>query len=145
MKIVTVCRGGNVRSVATKLVLQNLNLNHQVIAIGHDNTDDETKKLLFEWADDIVFLVPEFSNHWLAQRKYQDKINILDVGNDIWGNPFDKKLINKIIDIFRDRNNKLMHLTGGQPIRGIDEACILAKIDQYLIKIYKRNQNDSAV
>ena len=58
MKIITMCRGGNVRSVAAKQILNRLG--HEVIAIGADNTNFSTKKFLFDWADIIVVMSPNF-------------------------------------------------------------------------------------
>ena len=107
MKIVTLCRGGNCRSVAAKQILQRY-LKHEVIAIGADNTSADTKKLVFNWADKIVVMTEPLLPYLILKVKceleeckhdncittldYTNKSILLDVGNDIWGNPFNEEL-----------------------------------------------------
>ena len=77
-KVLCICEGGNVRSVAMAQHLKEIG--HEAIAIGYKYTSEETRKILYKWADRIVFL--------------KDYIPI-----DLWHNPRDmilKELVKQI-------------------------------------------------
>lgn len=82
MKILCICEGGNVRSVALAELLKDRGNN--AIAIGMKYIDKETLLILTKWADKIIDV-----------RDYLPK--------DIWGNSADKDLRElikiKIIDL----------------------------------------------
>lgn len=83
MKILTVCQGGNVRSVMARYLL-NYKYGFDCLACGWEPNTDETKAMLFEWADTIIPMQPEFIEKIPA--KYHDKIKVVfETGPDKWG------------------------------------------------------------
>jgi len=145
MKIVTMCRGGNVRSVAAKMVL-NRYFGHEVIAIGYDNTNNETKKLVFDWADRIVIMSMEIWDLALASHdaEYGHKFNILDVGQDVWGDPFKVDLQLKIFNLLIEETDFAYHINTYEKAAPI-AAEIMSRIADYKQKIKSRNPTDTAL
>lgn len=142
MKIVTMCRGGNVRSVALKLILAN-QLGHQVIAIGADNTDSETKKFLFDWADKVIVLTWKIYYEYAKDCKpFDKKICVLDIGEDIWGSPFhfdlQTKLMARLNAQYYKRDNPWECITQG---KFLNLEQILNKIKEYKEKLKSRNSD----
>ena len=91
-KYLCICAWGNVRSVAMAQFIKELNgkyknhvqdgtLQYEAIAIGNCVTSKETRKLLKEWADVVIDM-----------RDYLPK--------DIWGNPRDPDLKEKVEEIW---------------------------------------------
>lgn len=155
MKIVTMCRGGNVRSVAAKMILYRY-FGHEVIAIGADNTNNETKKFLFDWADKIVVMSPNFLSFLkieeectleecvgtgcIATWDYSHKSILLDIGNDVWGDPFNERLQTKIV---RKINSGVYpELSQGKRVKVFQ---VLEVIRDYKKKIKSRNSLDSSL
>jgi predicted protein tyrosine phosphatase len=89
MKIVTMCFGGNVRSVGLKFLLH-AKYGHDAIACGHDYNTPETRNMLFEWADYIVVMTADFAQY--VPDKYRYKTFCYDVGEDRYHNPFHPEL-----------------------------------------------------
>jgi len=153
MKIVTMCRGGNVRSVAAKMILHRY-YGHEVIAIGADNSSPSTKQFLFNWADKIVVMSSEF----LSYLRYYDedtkidpsfvvncydftnKSLLLEVGNDVWGDPFSESLQLKIFDAI---NAFHFDTLGG--FKDVSAQEIINRIRLYKAKIKSRNSTDTAL
>ena len=52
MKILCICEGGNVRSVALTQYLKEIG--HEAISIGEKYTSDESMKLFKKWADKVI-------------------------------------------------------------------------------------------
>jgi predicted protein tyrosine phosphatase len=139
MNIVTMCRGGNVRSVAAKMILSRY-LKHEVVAIGADNTSQKTKEFLFNWADKIVVMS---SNEEILSKVPENRFNkvvLLDVGNDIWGNPFHEDLNLCIVNSINLMGERLLNLQ-----KPIDKNLVLENIRKYKDKLKKRNGGDIAL
>lgn len=82
-KVVCCCRRGQVRSVAARNVLLNYGL-LKVLTCGLENNDQDTLKMLYQWADAI--LVVGSPGVWLLLRpEYKYKAHFLEVGHDLWG------------------------------------------------------------
>lgn len=139
MNIITLCRGGNVRSVAAKMILSRY-LHYEVIAIGAENTNSKTKDFLFNWADKIVVMSINKEILSTISEKFQDKVILFNVGNDIWGNPFHKELQKIIID--KLNSGKYNFITNGKTI---SLKKVLERIDSYKLKIKTRNRFDGAL
>ncbi len=61
-KIVTICRGGNVRSVGAKYILH-YKYGHDVIACGYESNTQETREMLYDWADYIIIMSKDFEQY----------------------------------------------------------------------------------
>lgn len=110
MKILTICRGGQVRSVALKYLLHYSNYGqHDVLACGVESNTQETREMLYEWADIIIVMTPEFAKFvpekyhtkWVltpnSTRGYKDgaeerRLYCFNVGEDRFMNPFHPEL-----------------------------------------------------
>jgi len=93
MKILTLCRGGHVRSVALKYLLHyNCEERHDVIACGWESNSQETREMLYGWADYIVVMTKDFAQY--VPEKFHNKpsggrkLFCYDVGEDRFMNPF---------------------------------------------------------
>ena len=86
MKIVTICAGGQVRSVAAKAVLTEQG--HDVLAVGALNNSKQTVEMLCAWADKIIVM----DDALLVAAAEPGKLSYLNVGPDRWGNPFHPEL-----------------------------------------------------
>jgi len=83
VRILCMCEGGNVRSVACAYVLK-YKYGQDALAISSRKNNLETHQLLWGWADRIIVMQPEFKNYILP--KHHHKVMIYDVGPDQWGN-----------------------------------------------------------
>lgn len=93
MKVLCICEHGNVRSVALAYLIKTI-YKHEAIAIGWATTSDETRLMLYDWADMIVGLVmpKKIVRGWNV-----DKFRFLDVGPDVWHDPFNQELQHKLL------------------------------------------------
>lgn len=83
MKILTVCQGGHVRSVALKYLLHYGGYGqHDVIACGWQSNTQETREMLYEWADLIIVMQPEFAQ--FVPEKFHTKWKPNDIGTSNW-------------------------------------------------------------
>ena len=89
MKFVTVCEGGNVRSVCMALHLKD-GLN-EAIATGWRFTTPETFKFLDNWADYFILMEKHFIEK--IPKEIRHKCLFVDVGVDRFGNPFHEELM----------------------------------------------------
>lgn len=80
MKILCICKGGNVRSVALAQLLKNRG--YDALAVGAQDNSQETLKMLEKWADKIVDV-----------RDY--------LPEDIWRNPRHPDLVKKVYKIYK--------------------------------------------
>lgn len=108
-RVLTVCVGGMVRSVAVKDAL-NGHYGCNAIAISAVWQDAETQHMMAKWADLIVpvqtkELLGADADGWVYETcknaaiwhmEYESKRMIFNVGLDEWGNPRDKRLIDWI-------------------------------------------------
>lgn len=95
LKIVTMCQGGQVRSVGLKFRLTYKH-GHEVIACGWQSNTPETRAMLFKWADYIIIMqqgmdvhIPKEFHTTVDGRR---KLFCFDVGPDNFGNPFHPRL-----------------------------------------------------
>ncbi len=90
-KVVTVCQGGQVRSVGLKYVLR-YTYGHDVLACGWEGNTAETREMLFKWADYIVIMEPHFEQYIPEEHKVKSdgsrKLFCYDVGADNYHNAF---------------------------------------------------------
>lgn len=82
MKILCICRGGQVRSVAARHLLADRYGFRKVIACGWEKNDEETVSTLCNWADAI--LVVGSASTWKLNTP-TNKTHLLDIGVDRWG------------------------------------------------------------
>ncbi len=86
MKILTICEGGNVRSVSLGYVLKDLCApRHDAVALGAGRNSPETIRMMCEWADRIVVMQPEFKKS--VPEEFHEKLSVCDVGPDVFGSP----------------------------------------------------------
>lgn len=81
MKVLTMCQGGNSRSVGMAFLLK-YKYNIDAIACSWEKNSPETLKMLFEWADNILIMESNFEKY--IPNEYKHKIRITDVGEDVW-------------------------------------------------------------
>ena len=79
MKVLTVCQGGNSRSVGCACLLK-LKYGIDAIASGWEFNSNETKEMLFKWADCIIVMQEIFKEH--IPLEYHNKLLVVDVGED---------------------------------------------------------------
>jgi len=106
MKIVTMCQGGHVRSVALKYILRYLNAgHHDVIACGWEGNTLETRRMLFDWADVIVIMEPQFEEHvpseFHCKADGTRRLFCYNVGPDRFGTPFHPELQDLLMSMIK--------------------------------------------
>lgn len=102
MKFLTICEGGMVRSVCCAIVLRTHQ--HDTLPASWRFTSAETMAMLMEWADYIVVMSQEISEKMLEKHpelmaKYAAKVRLLDVGEDVWGDPYHPELFGIVEDV----------------------------------------------
>lgn len=97
-KFLTVCEGGNVRSVSMAYTLK-YDFSQDAIAFSFAKNSDEALKLLADWADYIVCMEPKFTSRFEA---WKAKVRVVDVGPDRWGNPLHSELYNIVAPVAQD-------------------------------------------
>lgn len=100
MKALTMCQGGNSRSVACGFVLK-YELGIDAIACSWEKNSPETLEMLYNWADIIFVMQTHFAEKIPVQ--YHHKIGAVDVGQDIWFNGLHPELIEKVRGILMER------------------------------------------
>ena len=100
MKVLCLCQGGNVRSVALAYLLK-YGADTDALACSWQKNTPETIQMLCEWADAIALLESSFKVH--VPTRYHDKIAIFDVGPDRWGNPLHPDLIALLTEMVNSR------------------------------------------
>lgn len=78
MKVLTICERGNSRSVCLAHILKDIG--HDALAMGILSASEETKEMLFEWAEKIILVDKRFEDK--IPEKYKGKLVIYDVGPD---------------------------------------------------------------
>ncbi len=82
MRVLTVCEGGNVRSVALAYVLKS-KYGQDAISSSWRYNSSPTLGMLFEWAERIVVAQEVFVEK--IPEQYRPKVLVLDMGPDRWG------------------------------------------------------------
>lgn len=88
-KFVTVCEGGNVRSVSMAFLLKEAG--YEAIAIGWRYVTPETIKFLNSWADYFVLMQSKFLDK--MPEEIRGKCIFIEVGEDRYGYAFHPELI----------------------------------------------------
>ena len=96
MKILTVCEHGNVRSVACAYLIKSI-YKHDTLACGVKETSEETKKMLYDWADKVILMDKSLLLEFGYLDREKNKLSILDVGKDVWHNSNAQELHHKIL------------------------------------------------
>jgi len=81
MKILTMCRGGNSRSVGMAFLLK-YKYNIDSLACGWEKNNPDTLEMLFNWADHILVMEDDFKK--FIPEKFKNKLIVTDVGFDRW-------------------------------------------------------------
>lgn len=84
-------------------------LQYDAVACSWKDISPETLHMLLNWADCVIVMEAYMAAK--IPEKYHNKVNIIDVGPDVWCNPFHPDLIDKIQKLiagiplkFRTRN-----------------------------------------
>jgi hypothetical protein len=83
-RILVLCRGGRVRSVAVRKWLQDeSDIDCDVLAAGLAKNSRETIEMLVAWSDVVLVCAA----HLLAEFSWLDspKVWVVEIGSDIWG------------------------------------------------------------
>lgn len=91
MKVLTMCQGGNVRSVALGYLLKYFG-GHDAVACSWEKNSPQTILMLCQWADKICVLQEEFKVY-IPKRFWRRKLVVVDVGPDRWGNSLHPELV----------------------------------------------------
>ena len=94
MKILVLCERGNSRSVALAWILKD-HMGHNAIATGMRTTDDDTKKMLYDWAERIILVDKTFEDK--IPEGYKSKLKIWDVGPDRFFRGFEQDLLDTYV------------------------------------------------
>ena len=81
MKILCLCQKGNSRSVVLAWYLRKM-FRHETLAAGMVTASRRTRRMLYEWADRIILVVPRY-RHWIPE-EYHEKLRVVDAGHDPW-------------------------------------------------------------
>jgi len=92
MKILSACHAGIARSAAMGRELKKHG--HDVLVVGLGYNSPETVSLLGEWADTIVVLQKELLE--LVPSEFRHKVVLADIGPDIWSDPSNRDLKNRV-------------------------------------------------
>ena len=99
-KVLTMCQGGNSRSVGCAYLLK-YEYGFDALACGWEKNSSETITMLCKWADWIMVMEPQFKDYVPVQ--YHGKIAVVDVGPDRWFNSLHPELLdlcNKLLQQF---------------------------------------------
>jgi hypothetical protein len=99
MRFLCVCEAGTVRSGAAAHGLKYY-FGQEALTASHAKLKDDTLEMLCTWADRIVLMQPKFGDRISDQ--FKNKVKVLDVGQDTWGNPLDKGLMDKVLDLLQE-------------------------------------------
>jgi len=91
LKVLTICQGGNCRSVCLGFVLK-YKYNIDAVAASWEKNTKRTLDMLCEWADKIIFVEAQFIKY--VPKKYSKKFIVIELGPDRWGNSLHPELIN---------------------------------------------------
>lgn len=89
-RILTVCQGGNVRSVTLRFLL-NYKYGFDALACGWEPNTDDTRRMLYEWADVIIVCEASFAE--LLPLDVRGKVNVFEIGPDVWGMSLHPELV----------------------------------------------------
>ena len=81
MKILCICERGNSRSPTLGWILKD-RMGHDVIAMGIRANSNETKQMLYKWAERIILVDKDFLPE--IPQEFHEKVKVWDVGKDIY-------------------------------------------------------------
>ena len=81
-RVLTVCQGGNVRSVMMRYLF-NYKYGLDCLACGWEPNTVETKRMLFDWADMVICMQDGIREK--LPEDVQTKAVTWDIGDDVWG------------------------------------------------------------
>jgi hypothetical protein len=93
MKVLTICEGGNIRSVGCAFMLKQC-VGFDALAASIRFNTDATMGMLYAWAEKIVAMFPEVVAR--IPEEWQSKVVLVDVGADRFGNCFHPELLNML-------------------------------------------------
>lgn len=99
-RVLAVCQGGHVRSVTLRYLL-NYKYGGDCLACGWEPNTDDTKRMLYEWADVIVCMEESFLE--MLPDYARAKACVLDVGPDVWGLSLHPDLIERIDGLLHEQ------------------------------------------
>jgi hypothetical protein len=111
MKILAVCQGGHIRSVAAKFLLHYGQMGtpygqgpmHDVLCCGWQSNSQETRNMLCEWANKIIVMDERFKQ--FIPSKYNNKLLVFHVGDDVFGAAFHPQLMNMVWEKYQNNIN----------------------------------------
>ena len=106
-KFITVCEGGNVRSVGLAYLLKVHG--QDAIAMSWRFNNPETLGKMFNWADYIVIMQAKFKEH--IAEIFHHKLLVVDVGEDRYGYAFHPELQGGLTPIVKDWQSKNWEIT----------------------------------
>ena len=110
-KILCVCEGGNVRSVACAYLFK-YQIGYDALAASWKRNSLGTLMMLYNWADRIIIMQPEFREKVIPTCYH--KITVYDVGPDRWGSALHPDLL-EIIETYMGHDSLLNYGKRGQP------------------------------
>ena len=95
-KILCICQRGNSRSVALAYLFKDV-FNQDAIAIGCDTAEEDTRQMLYKWAECILVVDSKLKDivHDELPERYEEKFAIWDVGPDRYFLGFHPELLNQ--------------------------------------------------
>ena len=90
MRVLCLCQGGNVRSVALAFVLK-YEYSEDALAASLEKNSPETLASMMEWAEKI-FVVERWMLDWIS-KMHRDRVTVLEIGPDRWGNSLHPELV----------------------------------------------------
>jgi hypothetical protein len=98
-KFLAVCHGGNNRSAALTRILHD-EMGQEAVPIGWSRHTEQSLNHFCEWADYVIAMTAEIATH--IPMKFKDKIRVVDVGEDTYGNPYHAVLTASLRSIVRE-------------------------------------------
>lgn len=92
VKILCVCKEGNVRSATLARLLKHRG--HETLVVGINRNSQETLKMLVDWSDKTYIVDKEL----MSKTPQDKKVELFDLGPDIWGIAMHPDLVKKIED-----------------------------------------------
>jgi len=105
MKILCICQKGNSRSVGFAWLLK-MKYRVDALACGFKTQSDLTKNMLYEWADYIILMAPQYRD--LIPMQYSEKLLVLNVGHDTYFKGIDESLVEQC-EKFLSLHGELTH------------------------------------
>jgi predicted protein tyrosine phosphatase len=106
MKILCICERGNSRSVVLAYMFKDI-YGQDALAIGIRTASEETKTMLYSWADVIILVDKMFENE--IPMEYGNKLKIWDVGPDRYFQGFHPELLGQYEEHIKNHTTIVKH------------------------------------